>query len=97
MITAVLYQVHVRAIVRKRVEITLVPTWLGRWFRRRTRVGVAYRLRSDEDEFVWCWLATRRYVGGHIESYIEAMPLVQIEDMSVEQLLLEETTDRKSS
>lgn len=87
MITALLYNVSVRAITRARVEITLAPNWLGRLLRRRVRVGIAYRDHDRNDELGWWWRATDWGVGRHIESYIEAAPLLLVEDMTVEQLL----------
>lgn len=86
---ALLYQIRVRAISKARVEITLVPTWLGRLLRRRVRQGHAYRDRDIRKRLGWWWTATDRHVGDYIERYIEAAPLLQIEDMTVEQLLLD--------
>lgn len=97
MIVALLYSLRVHLLSQARAEITLVPTWLGRLLKRRTRVGTARRARDEYGEWVWWWTATDRYVGTYIERYIEAAPILQIEDMSVEQLLFEEPADRKSS
>ncbi len=91
MIDALLYQVRVKALSKTRVEITLVPTWLGRLFKRRVRQGVAYRAKDPGDDgLFWWWLATDRYVGAYVERYIEAAPVLAIEDMTVEQLLLDD-------
>lgn len=89
MINALLYQVRVRMLTYAKAEITLVPTWLGRLFKRRVRQGIAYRARSDADELAWWWKATDRHVGNYVERYIEAAPILSIEDMTVEQLLLD--------
>ena len=90
MVDAFLYQVRVKALSKTRVEITLVPTWLGRLFKRRVRQGVAYRAKDAEGDMAWWWQATDRHVGVYIERYIEAAPMLTIEDMTVEQLLLDE-------
>ena len=90
MIDAFLYQVRIKALSKTRVEITLVPTWLGRWFKRRVRQGVAYRAKDSEGDIHWWWLATDRHVGVYVERYIEAAPMLAIEDMTVEQLLLDD-------
>lgn len=89
MIDAFLYQVRVKALSKTRVEITLVPTWLGRWFKRRVRQGIAYRAKDTENAIHWWWQATDRHVGAYVERYIEAAPMLAIEDMTVEQLLLD--------
>ena len=89
MIDAFLYQVRIKSLSKTRVEITLVPTWLGRLFKRRVRQGVAYRAKDSEDQMAWWWQATDRYVGSYVERYIEAAPMLAIEDMTVEQLLLD--------
>jgi hypothetical protein len=89
MIDALLYQIQIKALSKTRVEITLVPTWLGRLFKRRVRQGVAYRAKDAEDVIGWWWQATDRHVSAHIEGYIEAAPMLSIEDMTVEQLLLD--------
>lgn len=95
MIDAFLYQVRIKTLSKTRVEITLVPTWLGRWFKRRVRQGIAYRakdtndvLQRGDDVIGWWWQATDRHVGSYVERYIEAAPMLAIEDMTVEQLLL---------
>ncbi len=85
-----LYDIRVRFLSKKRAEITLMPTWLGRLFKRRVRVGVAYRARNAENSWSWWWERTDRHVGSRIEGYIEAAPLLSVDDMTVEQLLLEE-------
>lgn len=90
MFEAMLYQVQVKAMSATRVEITFVPTWLGRLLKRPTRRGIAHRARSRGGDIGWWWNATLRHVSRHVESYIEAAPLLAIEDMTVEQLLLEE-------
>ena len=93
MIAAVLYHVRVRALSKTRVEITLVPTWLGRLCSRRVRQGVAYRAKDSEDCIAWWWQATDRHVGSYVERYIETAPMLGIEDMTVEQLLLDEPVE----
>jgi hypothetical protein len=102
MIEALLYQVRVKMLSKTLAEITLVPTWLGRWFKRRVRQGIAYRAKDtgnvlDRGKGVigWWWKATDRYVGDYIERYIEAAPILVIEDMTIEQLLLDEPTPTK--
>lgn len=95
MIYALLYHVHVRSLSRKRVQITLVPTWLGRVLKRRERIGLAHRCPDELGDTMWWWVRTDRYVGEYIERYIEAAPVLQIEDMSVEQLLLEDASSPK--
>lgn len=95
MIEALLYQVRIKALSKTRVEITLVPTWLGRLFKRRVRQGVAYRAKDSEDAVGWWWQATDRHVGAYVERYIEAAPMLAIEDMTVEQLLLDEPAEKR--
>ena len=106
MIEALLYHVQVKRLSKTRVEITLVPSRIGRWLKRRVRRGVAYRAKGNDyyDEFDdslvkgvigWWWVATDRHVGRYVERNIEAAPLLSIEDMSVEQLLLDHPSDRK--
>ena len=90
MIDAFLYQVRIKALSKTRVEITLVPTWLGRVFKRRVRQGAAYRAKDSEGDTAWWWQTTDRHVGTYVERYIEAAPMLAIEDMTVEQLLLDE-------
>jgi hypothetical protein len=104
MIDAFLYQVRIKALSRTRVEITLVPTWLGRLFKRRVRQGVAYRAKDLEDciggrldTVAWWWQATDRHVGSYVERYIEAAPMLTIEDMTVEQLLLDDPAARQDT
>jgi hypothetical protein len=89
MIDAFLYQVRIKTLSKTRVEITLVPTWLGRMFKRRVRQGIAYRAKDSENQYGWWWQATDRFVGLYVERYIEAAPMLTIEDMTVEQLLLD--------
>ena len=93
MIDALLYQIRVRTLSKTRVEITLVPTWLGRLFKRRVRQGVAYCAKDSEGDKAWWWQATDRHVGAYVERYIEAAPMLAIEDMTVEQLLLDEPVE----
>lgn len=97
MIEAMLYQIRVRRMTRAKVEITLVPTWLGRLLKRSVRQGVAYRARSETDELNWWWQATDRFVGSYIERYIETAPMLSIEDMTVEQLLLDEPEPKRKT
>ena len=89
MIDAFLYHVRIKTLSRTRVEITLVPTWLGRMFKRRVRQGIAYGAKNSARDMAWWWQATDRYVGSYVERYIEAAPMLTIEDMTVEQLLLD--------
>lgn len=94
MITAMLYQVQIHRLSAKRVEITLKPTWLGRLLRRPVRAGTAVRCKSIDtygaaNGIGWFWSATDRWVGAHAERYIEAAPLLSIEDIPVEKLLAE--------
>lgn len=95
-VVALLYNIHIQRLTRRRVEITLVPTWLGRLLRRRVRQGVAYRDDDNDGETCWWWKATDRYVGTYVERYIEASPLTLVEDMTVEQLLLDEPERKRS-
>lgn len=95
MIEAFLYQVQVKVLSKTRVEITLVPTWLGRMFKRRVRQGSAYRAKSAADTLAWWWQATDRYVGAYVERYIEVVPMLAVDDMTVEQLLLDEPAGEK--
>lgn len=95
MIDAFLYQVRVKALSKTRVEITLVPTWLGRLFKRRVRQGIAYRGKDAEGDLGWWWQATDRHVGAYVERYIEAAPMLAIEDMTIEQLLLDEPVEQQ--
>ena len=97
MIEALLYQVQIKSLSRTRVEITLVPTWLGRLFKRRVRQGVACRAKDLNGHIGWWWQATDRHVGSYVERYIEAAPMLAIEDMTVEQLLLEEPVAKERS
>jgi hypothetical protein len=97
MIDALLYQIQIKALSKTRVEITLVPTWLGRLCKRRVRQGVAYRAKDAEDAVGWWWQATDRHVGSYIERYIEAAPMLAIEDMTVEQLLLDDPAAKERS
>ena len=90
MIDALLYQVQIRRLSRTRVEITLVPTWLGRWCARRMRQGIAYRAKGSDGEIGWWWTATDRHVGRYVERYIEVAPMLTLDDLTVEQLLLDD-------
>jgi hypothetical protein len=89
MIASLLYQVRIKKLSKTRVEITLVPTWLGRVFKRRVRQGPAFRAKDADGDLGWWWEATDRHVGSYVERYIEAAPLLAIEDMTIEQLLLD--------
>lgn len=93
MLVALLYQIQVRYLTKRKVEITLVPNKLGRWLRRSVRTGVAKKAPSNEGEQCWWWQATDRHVGDYIEKYIEAAPVLSIEDMPIELLLKEGTDD----
>lgn len=86
---ALLYHVTVRKLSRKSAIVTLAPTWFGRVTKRRVRSGLARRARGDDEEIHWWWDATERWVGWHIEQYIEVAPLPTVDDMTVEELLLE--------
>jgi hypothetical protein len=87
-IVALLYSISVQFLSKTRCKITLTPNRLGRIFRRRVRSGVAFKGRDDEDDTMcWWWQATGRYVGSYIERYIEASPLMTIEEMPIEMLL----------
>lgn len=97
MLEALLYHVRVSAHTRSRVEITYVPNWLGRLLKRRVRQGDAYRAKCANrrcNETHWWWKATDRAVGDYVERYIEAAPLLALEDMTVEQLLLDTPSKR---
>ena len=85
----VIYNVRVRYISKKRVEITLLPTWLGRVLGRVVRTGLASRDRDDVGVIHWWWTTTDRHVGMYIERHIEAAPLMTIEEMPIELLLQE--------
>lgn len=93
MITALLYQIKVRYLTKRKVEISMIPNRLGRFLRRNTRVGIAHRARSNEGDWAFFWIATDRHVGDYIERYIEAAPIISIEDMPIELLLKEGTDD----
>jgi hypothetical protein len=95
MILAFLYHPSVRMLSPKKAEITLTPTWLGRWLRRRVRAGIATRAPDTEGDIHWWWTATDRCVGTYVERYIEAAPVLRIEDMTVEQLLLDEPIEQR--
>jgi len=105
MIEALLYHVQVKALSKKQVEVTLVPSRIGRWLRRRVRNGVAYRAKGADykfdGEFVrgeigWWWEATDRHVGWYVERQIECAPMLSIDDMTVEQLLLDDPAKKES-
>lgn len=88
MIVALLYSINVQFLSRTRCTITLTPNRLGRLFRRRVRIGVAFKARDTEDGTMnWWWRATDRHVGSYIERYIEVAPMMTIEEMPVEMLL----------
>lgn len=98
MIEAFLYRVRVRYMPHERrkfphVQITLTPTWLGRLLWRCQRVGVSYRTRDSDGQLCWWWTATNRYVGRHIERYIEAAPTLRLDDITVAQLIGDEPID----
>jgi hypothetical protein len=95
-ITALLYNVKVKYLTRRRVEISLIPNWLGKKLRRSIRVGQAIRASNTEGEMCWWWKATDRHVGDYIERYIEAAPVLSLEDMPVELLLQEGSDDGKN-
>jgi hypothetical protein len=91
LITALLYSIKVRYLKPNRVEISMIPTWLGRRMRRSIRTGTAEKAkgRGRWPEIHWWWSATDRYVGDYIERYIEAAPIMSLEEMPVELLLQE--------
>lgn len=95
-------RVRIRWIDKKTCEVTLIPGRIARWFGAEMRVGVAYRSYFDgtaEDEngesynyreVVFRWKTTGRYVGWRVMRAIEAAPVQSIDDMTVEQLLLDD-------
>lgn len=92
-LTALLYQIQVRYLTERKVEIALVPNWLGRMLHRSVRVGIATRHKDGGGDQCWWWKTTTRYVGDHIERYIETAPVLSIEDMPIEMLLKEGNDD----
>lgn len=95
MITALLYHVKVKHLTRRKVEISLIPNWLGRRLRRSIRVGIAKRGESLSGDQCWWWIATDRHVGDYIEQYIEAAPVMSLEEMPIELLLKEGSDEAK--
>lgn len=101
-------RVRIRWIDKKTCEVTLIPGRIGRWFGAETRVGVAYRSYYDgtaEDEngesysyreVIFRWKTTSRYVGWRVMRAIEAAPVQSIDDMTVEQLLLDDSSKPSS-
>jgi len=93
-------RVRIRWIDEKTCEVTLIPGRVGHWFGAEARVGVAYRSYYDttaenEDgesysyrEVIFRWKTTERYVGRRVMRAIEAAPVQSIDDMTLEQLLL---------
>jgi hypothetical protein len=87
---------------KKTCEVTLIPGRVARWFGAETRIGIAYRSHydtEDEDgenyrEVVFRWKTTGRYVGWGVMRAIEAAPVQSLDDMTVEQLLLDDTSKR---
>jgi len=83
----VLTKIRIRYISKRRVEVTLIPTKIGRWIGLEIRRGLAERAKNSEGEFFWWWATTDRYVGRRIERCIEAAPIPSIEEMPIELLL----------
>jgi len=101
-------RIRIRWIDKKTCEVTLIPGRIARWFGAETRVGIAYRsyydaTASDENgesyeyrEVIFRWKTTDRYVGWRVTSAIEAAPVQTIDDMTVEQLLLDDSSKQNS-
>lgn len=87
-----LTKIRIRYLKKSRVEVTLIPTKLGRLLGIEIRRGIAARVRSDDPEhelgaWMWWWIATERYVGRRIERCIEAVPMPSVEELPIELLL----------
>ena len=83
-----LTKIRIRYISKSRVEVTFIPTKLGRWLGVEVRRGVARRARDDEfNTWCWWWVTTERYVGRRVERCIEASPIPGVEEMPIELLL----------
>lgn len=83
-----LTKIRIRYISKSRVEVTFIPTKLGRWLGGEVRRGMARRARDyDENEWCWWWVTTDRYVGRRVEHCIEAAPMPGIEELPIELLL----------
>lgn len=83
-----LTKIRIRYISKSRVEVTFIPTKLGRWLGVEVRRGVARRACDDEfNEWCWWWVTTERYVGRRVERCIEASPIPGVEEMPIELLL----------
>lgn len=97
MMDALLYNIKVKYLKPSQVEISMIPNWLGRMLRRSIRTGTAHRGWSQgrkRDRLLrWWWDATDRFVGNYIERYIEAAPVMSLEDMPVELLLKDGNND----
>src|ERR1700688_4775737 len=95
-------RVRIRWIDKKTCEVTLLPGRVARWFGDEMRGGVACRSYYDgasEDEngesysyreVIFRWKTTSRYVGWRVMRAIDAAPVQSIDDMTVEQLLLDD-------
>lgn len=97
-------KIRIRWLNRKTCEVTIIPGWFRRLFGAETRRGIAYRgtyeapvldVNGEEtgeyyERIAFYWKTTNRYVGWRVMRCIDAAPLQLIEEMSVEQLLLEE-------
>jgi hypothetical protein len=82
-----LTKIRIRYLSKSRVEVTFVPTKLGRWLGVEVRRGLARRARDRENDWCWWWIMTDRYVGRRVERCIEAAPLPGIEELPIELLL----------
>lgn len=83
-----LTKIRVRYLSKRKAEITLIPTKLGRVFGLEVRRGLVARLRADDEaRWFWWWVTTERYVGRRIERCIEAAPMPGIEELPIELLL----------
>lgn len=97
-------RVRLRWIDKRTCEVTLIPGRLAQWFGAEMRVGLAYRsycdrTALDEDgesynyrETIFRWKTTNRYVGWRVMRAIEVAPVQSVDDMTVEQLLLDDVS-----
>ena len=82
-----LTKIRIRYVSKRKVEITFLPTKLGRWLGLEVRRGFARRAQNQDNEWLWWWVTTDRYVGRRIERCIEAAPVPGVDEMPVELLL----------